>query len=148
MNNVIWCDSGWMPFSYGFCPSEKAWNSAIRRLRVTDGAKPYLKSGARCDAFENEDGHLVVLVTIHENEDQFDPIEIMSVLAHEAVHVFQQMSRNIGENEPSAEFEAYSVQNILLEIARAYFKTRNPNRFLPLQKSSVPEASRVASAKK
>lgn len=49
-----------------------------------------------------------------------DPIEVVSTLAHEAVHVKQGWMEYISESEPSAEFEAYVVQAIMRIVLRQY----------------------------
>lgn len=59
------------------------------------------------------------LITIAE----LDPIDIATVLVHEAVHVFQQHCKNIGEDNPSEEFEAYSIQHISQQLMIAYRNT-------------------------
>lgn len=38
--------------------------------------------------------------------------EICGILIHEATHVWQQLCESIGENKPSDEFEAYTIQCI------------------------------------
>jgi hypothetical protein len=47
-------------------------------------------------------------------------IEIVALLAHEAVHVKQELMDYIGETKPSAEFEAYTVQNIVQNLLEEY----------------------------
>lgn len=31
-DRVIWCDPGFFPVHYGFCPSEAAWSREMKRL--------------------------------------------------------------------------------------------------------------------
>jgi hypothetical protein len=42
------------------------------------------------------------------------------MLVHEAVHVWQFHCENIGEREPSIEFEAYSIQAVSQFLMEAY----------------------------
>ena len=46
--------------------------------------------------------------------------QIAGLLAHEATHVWQYYREWIGENEPSKEFEAYSVQAITQRLFESY----------------------------
>ena len=39
-------------------------------------------------------------------------VEIMGLLVHESMHIWQEVRRFIGEDNPSKEFEAYALQNI------------------------------------
>ncbi len=48
--------------------------------------------------------------------------EIASMLAHEAVHVSQDLFADIGEDKPGREIEAYAVQNILFQLLESYKK--------------------------
>lgn len=41
-----------------------------------------------------------------------DPVAVAGLLVHEAVHVWQRHMQAIGEDAPSLEFEAYSIQAI------------------------------------
>ncbi|OCY54130.1 hypothetical protein [Acinetobacter pittii] len=47
-------------------------------------------------------------------------IEIYGLLLHEAVHVWQKVKKLMGENEPSSEFEAYSIQAIAQDLFKMY----------------------------
>lgn len=50
----------------------------------------------------------------------------MAMIAHEAVHVFQTIRKEMGEREPSIEFEAYAIQDITLRLGAAYEQSRRP----------------------
>ena len=121
-NRVIWCDRGWMPTFYGFCPSETAWKREMKRLGVKDAEYP--TTDGKASQFL-EDGKNCVLVTIAERLDKKrDRLGIVSLIVHEATHVWQHVRRDIGETEPSTEFEAYAMQSIVIQLCAAYSKTR------------------------
>jgi hypothetical protein len=120
--NTIWCNA-WIyggSFYYGFCPSEKAWNETMKRLgRVhkyptTPGNATIL----------TQDGTVTVVVTIGETQDKSDGVNVSSIVLHEAVHVWQELCKKIGESIPSAEFEAYTIQHIYGQLIGAYRETR------------------------
>ena len=121
-DKTIWCDPGWFPTRYAFVPSEKAWNAEVKRLGANE---PYPDSDGRCTTLQNkETGQLACLVTISEKMDGRDPMGVIGLIVHEAVHVFQSLREDIGEDRPSEEFEAYSIQNISLNLIDAYARTR------------------------
>lgn len=120
-NKIIWLEKGWQPVYVGFCPSRKAWNKLLKKLKQSE---PYPTSNARCTFFRHADGKSSVVVTIDsKTAKRYNGVEIMALLAHEAVHVFQFICESIGESDPSPEFEAYSIQSILLQLCSAYEKS-------------------------
>jgi hypothetical protein len=119
---VVWCRQGWYPVPYAFCPSEKAWRAEMRRLNAADA---YPESDARTVAFE-KNGALRIYVTLAERMDGKDPLGIVCLLVHEAVHVWQEMCDHVGDRNPSRETEAYAIQRISSELIAAYAKTRMP----------------------
>ncbi len=42
-----------------------------------------------------------------------------ALIAHEAVHIWQRIRLELGEDSPSSEFEAYSVQSICQRLFEA-----------------------------
>jgi hypothetical protein len=49
-------------------------------------------------------------------------IQIHALLTHEAMHLWREIRNQIGEKEPSAEFEAYAIQKITQNLAYSYEK--------------------------
>ncbi len=120
-DRVIWCDRGWQPVHFGFCPSKKAWKREMKRMNCNE---PYPKSDGRCTTFTNE-GKVVVIVTVRDGSEHERSIsEITGLLVHEATHVWQTIREDIGEKDPSPEFEAYSMQAIFHGLFTAFQETR------------------------
>jgi hypothetical protein len=123
-HRVVWCEHGYFPFYYGFCPSKAAWDRELKRLKTTE-YKPYPTADGRCNIFKSPKGDLVILVTIGDHIDKTnDPNGIIGMLVHEGAHVWQNLRDLIGEDHPSAEFEAYTLQTIVQELITAYSATR------------------------
>ncbi len=51
---------------------------------------------------------------------------MVSILAHEAVHVWRHIREKIGETDPSSEFEAYAVQSITQFLLDVHIKSNKP----------------------
>ncbi len=49
---------------------------------------------------------------------------IAGILAHEAVHVYESVIQQMGEETPGSEFHAYSIQEIFDNLVKAYEQTR------------------------
>lgn len=63
------------------------------------------------------DGSMAI---VHIKESERSLIEIHGLLLHEAVHIWQQVRKRMGEREPSTEFEAYSIQTISQDLFEMY----------------------------
>ena len=68
------------------------------------------------------DGKLVSVVCLHPDNLEADPIEVACTMVHESVHVFQRLCDSIGEDSPSREFEAYSIERIAEQLMREYVR--------------------------
>lgn len=120
-DRVIWCDRGWQPIHFGFCPSKKAWKREMKRMACKE---PYPVSDGRCTSF-TMGGKVVVIVSLRDgSESERSIVEITGLLVHEAAHVWQAIRKDIGEEYPSPEFEAYSMQAIFQGLFSAYQETR------------------------
>jgi hypothetical protein len=124
-DRIIWCDPGFFPVHYGFCPSEAAWNREMKRLGCPGEQFP--ETDASATTFANKTtGDVTAIVCLHERHDAKSAVAVMAMLAHEAVHVWQTIRKEMGEREPSIEFEAYAIQDIVLRLGAAYEQSRRP----------------------
>ncbi|MBX3504427.1 MAG: hypothetical protein KF895_03035 [Parvibaculum sp.] len=123
-DRMIWCERGWQPVHYGFCPSEAAWTREMRKM----GIKPmpgYPETQGCTSYFRTDDGRSVAIVTVSEDAAKHrQKVEIIGILVHEAAHIWQYVRKTIGEAEPGAEMEAYAMQAISQELIAAYGKSR------------------------
>ena len=74
-------------------------------------------SNASTLLLERKTGEYVCIVSLHTVPRKTPRSVVYSLLVHEAVHVWQHKRKGIGEDCPSSEFEAYSIQ----AIAQALF---------------------------
>lgn len=127
-SKVIWCDRGWFPAYFGFCPDKKAWKREMKRIGIKH--HPYPDGDATCSVFHNAVerdatiGKTIILVTIGDHIDANDHLGIIGLIVHEATHVWQFIREDAGEDEPSKEIDAYAMQNIVMSLIDAYSKTR------------------------
>lgn len=104
------------PVDYYLCATKKRFKKYLKRLRIDKRLWPDFtlnkQSNATTHFFENNStGKTAALVCIGGTDDATD-IQVMSLIVHEAVHVWQEIKDNIGEKYPSTEFEAYAIQVI------------------------------------
>ena len=104
------------------CLSDKAFQAALKHIRYL---KPLTflgtnESAASVHSLISNRGDMVCIVSLSVADST--PIEIAGILVHEAVHVWQAYCEDIGEDSPSAEFEAYSIQAISQRLMESYVK--------------------------
>lgn len=122
-DKVAWCDRGWMPIYFGFCPSEKAWKREMKHFGVD---LPYPDADGRTTWLRNGEGNECAIVTIGDQfqRDSHCHNGVVCLLVHEGMHVWRGIREGIGEDHPSAEFEAYAIQNISLQLIDAFCDSR------------------------
>jgi hypothetical protein len=117
----------WSPIAYGLCTTEAEYRREVKRLGVISPS-PFLcrpTAGATTHFLDSSDatniafGDIVAIVCIRRRDD-VDPINVAALLCHEAVHIFQWVCARIGEEKPSDEFQAYSIQWIAQQLMFAY----------------------------
>lgn len=136
MKKIIYCDRGWFPLFYAFCPTEDAWDREVKRLDDPKARYPEHEA-ATSKIFDDRKGeqNSICIVTLrkdkHADFRRHDPGTV-ALLVHEAVHVWQAMMEAMGERDrPRSEIEAYAIQCIFAELYRAAIRSLAP---VPLTK--------------
>lgn len=111
------------PF-YALCTSESDFKAELKRLNV-HYQLDYLSKGAAATTHIIEcDKGTICLVCLPKGS-KYPRNSVSALLVHEAVHVWQSVRDEMGEKEPSSEFEAYAIQKISQRLMNAYWKCRN-----------------------
>ena len=101
--------TGPFPIYVGFTVDPVAFAKELKRLKVTKPT-PFVNGGAGGTThILTKDGTVtcIVCVTIPKGVSRE---EMAGLLVHEAVHCWQQTKEAMREDEPSCEFEAYTIQ--------------------------------------
>jgi hypothetical protein len=127
--HIEYYNMGQWPLFVGFTTSEKAFKREMKRLQVSIPFIPNERSTAAAHYLERG-GDLTVIITMRPCKGK--PVEqIAGLLAHEAVHVAQQLWENIGESKPGREAEAYLVQMITQCCLQDALKTNRVRKEAP-----------------
>ena len=104
--------------------SEKEFNTVLSSVGLKESVNWIGKTAvATTTSFKVGNKDYCVVSINPEIVKDLDPVDVATVLVHEAVHVFQQHCKNAGEDVPSEEFEAYSIQHISQQLMVAYRNT-------------------------
>lgn len=127
-SRLTWCqrDGFQLPLCFTACFSEAAFRREMRRLKIRDGDQPpFVKGGSNATThFIERAGNLAAIVCMAP-DDEIDGIQIAALLVHEAVHIWQECMRAIGEEKASPEFEAYGIQGISQQLMYLYAEGKN-----------------------
>lgn len=80
---------------------------------------------AQQSTFTNPRGKPVYIITT-DSLNPNDPNGVVALLAHEVVHIWQQVKEHIGERQPGEEQEAYFVQFVLGYLLDVYTMAHGP----------------------
>ena len=104
------------------CLNQAEYVAALAHLNLIPADDVWCsKDGGKTHYATNDSGQDVCIVCMDVSQERTG-IEIVGLLVHEAVHVFQRYCLGIGERAPAAEQEAYGVQFIAQELMAEYAK--------------------------
>jgi hypothetical protein len=126
---TIWCKRELIQMHcyLALCTSETMFFAELRKLKIPERKRPpYLgeRSNATVHFLTTPEGTDCTVVCLGDTAKR-SPIEVAGILVHEAVHVFQRYCEHIGEESPSSEFEAYSIQWVSQSLMEAYVSQTN-----------------------
>ena len=121
---TIWRDFGALPGGFGFCPTQTAWDLTIRRFGIKQAEYPQGPTALTTLFRHKSTREMAVVVTMGEPMDRRPANSVVGLLTHEATHVWQYLLEDIGEVQPSREFEAYTLQRITMGLLAGYNSTR------------------------
>lgn len=125
VDEVFWIELGPLPIKVGYSPSWKARTRALKKLRITNRPS-WEESDGRCEHWWNVGKYLdhVVLITLSTKARRHEMPYIAGVIAHECMHAWRHIREAIGEKEPSSEFEAYTMQQMVQHVLHAHMTRR------------------------
>lgn len=121
-----WLDQAIISCELHYCLvlSQKEYEAAVAQVEDPKGWWGFwLKdehTGANCHWAKDKKGANHCIVSL--KADGLSGIQIAGMLCHEAVHIFQEHCRIMGEDTPSDEFQAWSIQHITEQLLKEYAK--------------------------
>jgi hypothetical protein len=114
------------------CLSEAQYNRLLDEIDVPPYDRDCWVSEscvATAHRFTTADGQRIAVICLDEKPMADSPIDVVAMLVHEAVHVWQRHCEFIGESKPGIEIEAYGIENIVRGLLVEYCRQRgHPTR--------------------
>ena len=125
----------WLPRSllqsgyFTLCLNEKQYRAALKHLKIKKSQRPpFLSSSANATVHTFErNGEIAHIVCLGDTEGRTEE-QILSLLVHEAVHIWQELKVYIGEKSPGHETEAYAIQNLSQSLMEEFFRQKKDKR--------------------
>ncbi len=127
-----WLDRGYLGTNFYFClcTSEKQFYDELKRLGIPRDRWPEFMGSESADAtvwhFECVTQRPALIVCFKVNPER-TPIEVAGLLVHEATHLWQRAKRDMNEENPGDEVEAYAIQHFSQQLMEAYNEQVNRN---------------------
>lgn len=103
------------------CGTEADYKKAVKHCNVHQPGEWLRENFNGCTHTLESKGKITCIVCINFEDAAKHPIhEVLGIIAHEGMHVYQSFIESIGERNPSREFEAYSVQMIIQRLFESY----------------------------
>lgn len=112
MSKINYIDMGCYPIWVGVTDSLLSYDKEMKRLGIKS-PPPFVLEGkdATTHFFKNSEQQSICIICIDKNRAKNKKtVQIMSLLVHEAVHVWQECKEIMGETSPGREIEAYAIQ--------------------------------------
>ena len=112
-----------LALKFGLCIDEAAFKKEMKCLEINDNEALKNRHSSATTHFIERQGQneILAIVYLPPNSD-CTLIQHYALLVHEGIHIWQRHIELIGENDPSHEYEAYSVQHISQELMLAFDK--------------------------
>lgn len=106
------------PVYIGICTTEAQYRHTCKRYGINGDNWILPGAEATMNTFVTAKGATTCVVCIRPR-GKLTRAAYAALIVHEAVHIWQCIRREIAERDPSAEFEAYSVQNLCQDLFEA-----------------------------
>ena len=111
-----------MPVRYALCMSRKDYRRTIKAFQLRDPGDKWVtpNKAATVHIWDRAESGGPSAIVCMRKPKNVAISQIVGLLAHEGVHIWQVVRADMGESQPSSEFEAYAIQNIVQELIEIY----------------------------
>jgi len=143
--SALWLSHSLISFPHiGLCISEEQFRGAYKKLKISQREYPdsWIPDGKDACVYTTEalsadggSGSRAEVVCMRVRKG-VDPVEVVGLLIHESVHIWQRHCEHMGETKPSREFEAYSIQSIAQSLIEEYEKLAEKSKKVGKEKKA------------
>lgn len=106
---------------YTLCTTEPQFHKILKYLKVPQKQwPPFINEGANATTHYFANDTTKSTVVCMPPNPAMSNAQIVALLCHEAVHIWQATRKHYGERKPSTELEAYAVQSLTQRLVEEY----------------------------
>ena len=106
---------------YALCVDKKTFYKELKNRKIEHKQKFIsFGKGATVHIFEDNKDNTICIVCI--NPTKSPGIKEYALLVHEAMHIWEEVMKDLSEKFPSSEFAAYTIQTISHSLMKSYKK--------------------------
>lgn len=122
---IVWCSNTLVqnPWNYCLVTTQKEHDKVLKKNKIDEIApddERLVNAAATVSFYTSPKGAKIAIVKVGPKLKKYNKAQVDTVLVHEAVHIWQAVRETLYEDNPSSEFEAYSIQKISHELILAY----------------------------
>ncbi|EZQ10741.1 hypothetical protein [Acinetobacter sp. Ver3] len=112
-----WHETPFQHMRYTLVTNQEQLDKLLLKMASKPKLFEFLEGGASARVNFLPDDSAIVQIS---NQTDWTINQIHSLLTHEAMHIWQEIKKRMGEENPSVEFEAYSIQLITQDLFYLY----------------------------
>lgn len=120
--HIRYFNMGQWPVYVGFSSSPKAFEREMKRINIKGCSFLNSTHANATTHFLTCDDGLTCIIALGDTKDRSKE-QVAALIAHEAMHVVQEMWSHLGETNPGRECEAYLVQHIVQNCLQEAWKS-------------------------
>jgi hypothetical protein len=115
---VEYIPRGFVPSYLGICVDPAGWGREAKRLGVKD---EFTEAYGSVHTFSRNGSPKILMMMVNAKRlRRASAREIHGIIVHELTHVWQSVKKEMNEERPGDEVEAYTMQTLALEYFNAY----------------------------
>lgn len=117
-----WINIGFLPIHVCVVKNARGFKNALKNCELPD--EPYPEAQGHCMTF-TKNGTLPISFLMFNGCKKATLLQVIGLVTHECAHVWQEIRLAMGEESPSMEFEAYTLQGLVQDVLRCMIEDLN-----------------------
>lgn len=110
------------------CLSEKEYNQALDHIDFKGEREPWVLEDKDASVHFLRNGRKSIRIVCLQDIPEMPLPSVYALLVHEAVHIWQDLCKDLNESDPGREIEAYSIQHLSQQLINEFMRRKRIKR--------------------